>query len=308
MGDLLETYERVIGKSAFLRSTGSQILILDSALVNVNLCYEVQKQSYIKSLVKKPIASKKTKPSKKTSNTVFKQSLILAQASNDSRNLSANKESSQYLSAVYFQKGPQKVSTPKGLPSEIRTMSNFLSEDDSKSTNSKDQKNSVEETKSETSSIKSFFKSTLEKIQNKLRNNKVEESKKEQNVEAKSLMIDCAKFKGFSLSGLVQSQRYNDVLLKSSDSFKFHNKSIFSPVFGQPSEFIYGRPKCYSETASLKVKGIMSSGNPGPGNLLTQIRAMDHRASNKSYHESPKSFGQAFETFDDPKLKSDLLS
>jgi hypothetical protein len=53
-------------------------------------------------------------------------------------------------------------------------MTNFLSEDDSKSTNSKDMKNSQEECKSETSSIKSFFKFTLEKIQNKLKSNKPE--------------------------------------------------------------------------------------------------------------------------------------
>ena len=53
-------------------------MTLDSSLIKVNLLLEVQKQIYIKSLVKRPTASKKTKPSKKTSNTVFKQSLILA--------------------------------------------------------------------------------------------------------------------------------------------------------------------------------------------------------------------------------------
>ena len=61
------------------------------------------------------------------------------------------------------------MSTPKGLPSEIKSMGNFLSEDDSKSTNSKDLRNSQEESKSETSSIKSFFKFTLEKIHSKLK-------------------------------------------------------------------------------------------------------------------------------------------
>lgn len=75
---------------------------------------------------------------------------------------------------MYFQRGPQKVSTPKGLPSEMKSMGNFLSEDDSKSTNSKDNRNSQEETKSETSSIKSFFKFTLEKIQSKLKTNKTD--------------------------------------------------------------------------------------------------------------------------------------
>ena len=56
----------------------------------------------------------------------------------------------------------------------MKSMANFLSEDDSKSTNSKDLKGSLEETKSENSSIKSFFRFTFEKIQNKLKNNKAE--------------------------------------------------------------------------------------------------------------------------------------
>lgn len=56
----------------------------------------------------------------------------------------------------------------------MKSMGNFLSEDDSKSTNSKDHKNSQEENKSENSSFKSFFRFTFEKIQNKLKTNKAE--------------------------------------------------------------------------------------------------------------------------------------
>ena len=56
----------------------------------------------------------------------------------------------------------------------MKSIGNFLSEDDSKSTNSKDIKGSQEENKSETSSIKSFFKFTFEKIQSKLMTNKIE--------------------------------------------------------------------------------------------------------------------------------------
>ena len=221
--DLVECFQRAVGSisnneiTAYWKQSSNQsVFHFKKEFTEVNLLLEIQKSTYIKNLIKRPSTTKKIKPSKKSEMQVNKQNILVttanSQLASESRNQSHSIHAQQpMLSQVYFQKGPQKVSTPKGLPSEIKSMGNFLSEDDSKSTNSKELKNSQEESKSDTSSIKSFFKSTFEKIHSKLMTNKTESQPQTQNptpIKEVSQIFNLSKLNISSLSGInVQSSK-----------------------------------------------------------------------------------------------------
>ncbi|CDW76045.1 UNKNOWN [Stylonychia lemnae] len=313
--DIIESYERALAqfdKSVYVKSlplhnsNDNGIFYFNPANINVNIIYEIQKQSCIRNLIKRPTASRKIKPSKKSDHNLNKQ-CSFATKQNESRNQSSSiKENQQLISHAYFQKGPQKVSTPKGLPSEIKSIGNFLSEDDSKSTNSKDLKGSQEESKSETSSIKSFFRFTFEKIQSKLKSNKNEALPLSQSGTPQKqlqLMFDPSKFKVISLSGI--SNQVKEIKrspdrqnLPNQAQYKTNqqqqNKSIFSTAFGPKTGISYGRPKCYSETASSQIKGSIQQQIPSNVHYTVDPNGLDARPcaisiSNKSFHDSPNS-------------------
>jgi hypothetical protein len=158
---VIDAYERIPElkiKSAFLKS--ESVFKVRPQLIANNLNGELIKQSYIRSLINKPTAPKKMKPSKASTKTATEK-----------RGQNVNPIPlridiiPELEGSVYYVKSIHKVSTPKGLPSEVAELRLMQEDSDSKSTGSKDNQKSLMDSKSETSSIKSFFKSTFEKLQ-----------------------------------------------------------------------------------------------------------------------------------------------